>query len=72
MQVSPSSNARLWVRTARRPCSEKSMYSNLWQLRHSCESFAFMRRHSLSASFRRFAWNFSGVSMLPSTLQQLV
>src|SRR5215203_4683144 len=41
------------------------MDSLLWQLRHSSESFAFMRSHSRSARCLRSARNLSRVSMDP-------
>jgi hypothetical protein len=39
--------------------------SQLWQLRHSRESLAFMVAHTCSASSARLASNFSVVSMVP-------
>ena len=41
-----------------------------WQLRHSSESFAFMRAHSCCASSSRWSTNFSRVSMVPKSLPQ--
>ncbi len=41
------------------------LLSQLWQLRHSCESLAIIAAHTCSASSARLASNFSGVSMLP-------
>src|SRR6185503_18588867 len=68
MQVWPSFMA-FWCTGADHSfCLEKSMDLKLWQLRHSCESFAFISRHTFSANCLRCFSNFSGVSMVPRAL----
>jgi len=47
-------------------CTVKSMYSKLWQFRHSRESVSFITFQTLVANFRRLASNSSRVSMLPT------
>src|SRR5215212_8727595 len=66
MQVfSPLKRERSCAWAARGFCFVRSMDSLLWQLRHSSESFAFMRSHSRSARCLRSARNLSRVSMEP-------
>ena len=44
-----------------------------WQLRHSWESLAFIFSQTCTASFSRFAWNFSGcVDGTHEMVQQLI
>src|SRR5690349_9760167 len=68
MQVWPSFIAVLCTGADHSFCLEKSMDLKLWQLRHSWESLAFIVRHTFSASFLRCFSNFSGVSIVPSSL----
>src|SRR5262245_54742101 len=71
MQVWPSFIA-VWCTGADHCfCLEKSIEVNLWQLRHSCESFAFIVSQTCSASCLRFFSNFSGVSIVPSSLWKI-
>src|SRR5918997_1398082 len=55
---------------ARGFCFTRSMDSELWQLRHSSESLAFIRSHSRSARCLRMARNLSRVSMDPKMWPQ--
>src|SRR5215207_6559716 len=66
MQVfSPLNRERSCAWAARGFCFVRSIDSLLWQLRHSSESFAFIRSHSRSAKCLRSARNLSRVSMEP-------
>src|SRR5688572_5802378 len=63
MQVVRSALALAWRSRAISLCFSGSIASGLWQLRHSCESFFFMRVHSRTAmAWRAFSY-FSLVSM---------
>ena len=53
---------------ARGVCLWKSIASQLWQLRHSRESLAFITDCTCVASSARLASNFSRVSMVPKIL----
>src|SRR4029079_3712752 len=66
MQVlSPENRKRSCAEAARRFCFVRSIDSELWQLRHSRESLAFIRSHSPSARCLRMDRNLSRVSMEP-------
>jgi len=65
MQVLPSFCTACIFSAPRGVCFWWSMASQLWQLRHSCESLAIIVAHTCSASSARLASNFSGVPIVP-------
>ena len=67
---SPVNKNRSWAAAARGLCLDRSMDSVEWQLRHSSESFAFIRAHPLSARCLRMSRNASRVAIEPKMWPQ--